>query len=180
MIQSLPDEFTSTCSADQRIEAESWWTNLPDASRSDIYVLLDTRSESRAFVFAPDEDGRHEWRTLPMVNDSVEVEDCDDDDDDAWITELLHYRLDHEDFVMATDMKVRTFHICSRHLDANRVIEAGKLTCDFRCTAREENCPIERFAANIDRAVLLRHNRASQETAPLRTLWLAIDKSPQA
>lgn len=169
MDQLLPDAFTNACTDEQRSDAESWWSALPEATQSDIYVLLDMRNDSRAYVFSPDDEGLHEWREMPFVDDELDSELRDDEDDD-WITELLHYRLDHEDFVMASDMKVRTFHICSQHPAANEVLRRGVLTCDFRCPAREEDCPIQAFAKTIGTALLIAGNRTTHLTR-----WLCIE-----
>jgi len=158
MNTALPREFTDSCSEAQRIEAEAWWSDLETTSQSDIYVLLDTRNESRAFVLATDEKGERGWHTLPIVDDSLPDERDTDEDDESWITELLHYRLDHEDFVMASDLKVRTFHICSQHAAAQEVIAAGELTNDFRCSDCNPSCPILQFASKLKHGILLKHN----------------------
>ncbi len=124
MDHMLPEAFTNACTPEQLTDAQTWWSALPEATRSDIYVLLDMRNDSCAHVYSPDKEGAHQWHSLPLVDDQSSFDSCDDDDEN-WITELLHYRLDHEDFVMASDMKVRTFHICSQHPAASEVWPGG-------------------------------------------------------
>ena len=165
MKSTLPAEFLDACTAEQRADADLWWAELEPASQSEIYVLLDTRNDSRAFVFAADETGERSWHTLPIMYDEVPKDR--DDDDDSWITELVHYRLDHEDFVMASDLKVRTFHICSQHSSAHAVIATGEISADFRCSVCDPNCPMLPFASTLQRGKLLTRN---QETD--FTVWL--------
>ena len=129
MDSPLPPEFLDACSDDQRNDAGSWWASLEPASQTEIYVLLDTRNENRAFVFAADDAGERNWHTLPILDDALPDER--DDDDESWITELLHYRLDHEDFVMASDMKARTFHICHGTLLSVRCLQSERFLVIF-------------------------------------------------
>lgn len=165
MKSSLPSEFLDACTPEQRKEADSWWANLASASKSEIYVLLDTRNDSRAFVFAADDEGERNWHILPISNDALPSDL--DEDNDSWITELVHYRLDHEDFVMASDMKVRTFHICSQHASVRTVIASGEISSDFRCSICDPNCPMLRIASSMQRGKLLAHNRKTNFT-----VWL--------
>ena len=156
MDSPLPPEFLDACSDDQRNDAGSWWASLEPASQTEIYVLLDTRNENRAFVFAADDAGERNWHTLPILDDALPDER--DDDDESWITELLHYRLDHEDFVMASDMKARTFHICSRHVAVREVLAKREISCDFCCSISDPNCPMLPIASMMGHGILLAHN----------------------
>ncbi|MEL6107900.1 MAG: hypothetical protein AAFU85_17890 [Planctomycetota bacterium] len=119
-------------------------------------MLLDTRNENRAFVFAADDAGERTWHTLPVLHDALPEERIDEEE--SWITELVHYRLDHEDFVMASDMKVRTFHICSRHAAVRDVLARGEISEDFRCSIADPDCPMLPIASVMRHGVLLAHH----------------------
>ncbi len=168
MDSPLPPEFLDGCSDDQRADADSWWDSLEPESQSEIYVLLDTRNENCAYVFAKDDEGQRNWHTLPILHDVLPDET--EDDDESWITELLHYRLDHEDFVMASDMKVRTFHICSRHAAVREVLAKREVFCDFRCSISAPNCPMLPIASTMRHGILLAHNPKTHYS-----IWLCRD-----
>ena len=164
MNDTLPTQFLDKCSEDEKAEAETWWANLSHQSQSEVAVLLDTRNESCAFVFASDHNGEQTWHTLP-IDDELVPEDPHDDDE--WITDLVHYQLNHEEFVITASFVIHTFHICTQHPAAHKVLAEGKVSCDFECPVNDKACPIRNFASKIRHATLL-----SKDPKSDRTTWI--------
>ena len=168
MDDALPPELTAKFTPEQLAEANEWWGNLSSSSKTEIVVLLDTRKNGQGYVYSVDAVGHRTWQSIPIANESLPFPEHDDEK--FWVDELIHYRLDHEDFVMASDMKeckVRTFGICSLHDSAKTVIADREISRPFGCSNNDLNCPIQAFASKFRYGIMLDHDPVSG-----RSLWL--------
>lgn len=168
MNDPLPDELIEKFTPSQLTDANAWWTALSANSKTEIIILLDSRMDGQAYVYSVDEDGHRKWQSVPIENDPIP--EHDHDDEEFWVEELIHYRLDHEEFVMASDMKectIRTFGVCSQHDSAKKVISDRKLSKSFSCSNNDGNCPIKEFTKSFNNGVMLDHDPNTG-----RSVWL--------
>ena len=159
MDNPLPPELIAKFTPAQLVDAETWWKALSPSSKTEIIVLLDTRKDGLGYVYSVDEEGQRIWQTIPIAHETLPTHEVDDDK--FWVDELIHYRLDHEDFIMASDMKectVRSFGVCSQHDSAKNVISNGKIDRTFSCSNNDQNCPIQLFGRKFQYGVMLDHN----------------------
>ena len=159
MDDSLPPELIAKFTPAQLADAKAWWKALSISSRTEIIVLLDTRKNGRGYVYSVDDDGQRIWKSIPIEHETLPVHEHDDDK--FWVDELIHYRLDHEDFVMASDMKecnLRSFGICSQHISAQQVIANAEIDGTFSCSNNDRHCPIKLFGFKFQHGVMLHHN----------------------
>lgn len=168
MDDPLPSELVSKFSPGQLAEAKSWWQALSPSSQTEIIVLLDSRTDGRGYVYSVDESGKRQWQSIPIEKEPQ----CEHehDDEEFWVNELIHYRLDHEEFVMTSDLEncsLRVFGVCSNHVSAQEAIAERKICKKFRCSNNDANCPIKKFVNQFDYGVMLDHNPESDQS-----LWL--------
>ena len=168
MDDPLPPELIAKFTPAQLTDAEAWWKALSTSTKTEIIVLLDTRKDGLGYVYSVNDDGQRIWQSIPIEHETLPTHEYDDDE--FWVDELIHYRLDHEDFVMASDMKecsVRSFGICSQHDSAKNVIANREINRTFRCSNSDENCPIQLFGSKFRYGVMLELN---PETG--HSIWL--------
>ena len=159
MDDPLPPELIAKFTPAQMASAEAWWKTLSPSSKTEIIVLLDTRKDGLGYVYSVNDDGQRVWQSIPIGHETLPAHELDDNN--FWVDELIHYRLDHDDFVMASDMKectLRSFGICSQHESAKNVIANGEMDGTFSCSNNDQNCPIQLFFSKFQRAVMLDHN----------------------
>ena len=152
---ALPDSFLKKCTATERSEVELWWQSLSGETRSDLYVLMDRRNDSRAFIYADDGTGDRDWRVLPIIDEGLLPEDAGPDQPDVQL-EYFHHLLNHDDFVITPEMVVRSFRICVAHPEARCVVTTGALDCRFKCPIGDVACPIRKISSQIATATLLK------------------------
>ena len=168
MDDPLPPELKAKFTSSQLAEANAWWTALSSTSKTEIIVLFDARKDGRGYVYSVDENGQRTWQNIPIENRPLPLHDHDDEK--FWVDELIHYRLDHDDFVMASDLKeckLRAFGVCSQHDSAKNVLADKEITRPFFCSNKDLNCPIQKFSSKFQFGVMLDHD---SDTG--RSLWL--------
>jgi hypothetical protein len=148
MPSPLPLDFLEKCTAAERHQVLQWWESLSGESQGDVRVLLDRRQESIAYVYAKSESGELSWHTIPFIDDELPIDD-DAENENEWQLDYFQHLLDHPELVIANDVVVRTFHICTQHLSAINVVKTCSIDHLFQCSDGNVNCPIARFAATI-------------------------------
>lgn len=167
--QALPDSFLQKCTATERTEVEAWWQSLSGETRADLYILMDRRNHSRAFVYADDGTGHRDWHLLPIIDEGLLPDDAEQDQPDVQL-EYFHHLLSHDDFVITPEMMVRSFRICVAHPEARHILATRALDCRFTSPVRDAACPILRISSQIATATLLKVNCTTRFTTWL--CWL--------
>jgi hypothetical protein len=140
-VHALPQQYLDKCTDQEREDVESWWQGLSDHTQSDVCVLLDQRQDSIAYVYCQGEEGEPKWLTLPIGPDDLPFDDPQDDIRE-WQLEYFQHLLAHPELVLAPEVIVRTFHICTDHPAARKVARDGEVSRDFHCPLESETCPI--------------------------------------
>lgn len=129
-------EAIARAAAAQREDVEAWWRSLDTSARAAVRLLCDTRQDDLGLV--GDEAG---WRELPIEIRGRFVDPEDAVDASRWRREFIEYINAHPE--KGFFLRERTFHICSAHADARRVLADGVIPADFVCPRRDAACPFE-------------------------------------
>lgn len=109
MDDSLRQLHQGVCPSDQPA-VNDWWSNLTDAARAELSVLLDPRADSCSFVMERDEHGLIQWQPVPVtVNSALLVEAAEPDAD--WSADYFEYQLTHPEVFPVVMYEFRPFTI---------------------------------------------------------------------
>ena len=138
-ISPLPLHVVQGLSATELNLVNHWWIQLAEAERTELAAQWDAKKDSCAS--APSTEGSNggtKSRISIQVCGNFVDEELQETEDE-FPNDFYEYLVNHEIFLV--DLQ-RTFHICTRHPEAQRAIRRGRIPAGFSCPFRSQECPM--------------------------------------
>jgi hypothetical protein len=139
-ISSLPLHVVQGLSTTELNLVNHWWAHLAEAERTELAAQWDTRKDSCATAPSA-EDNKGE--TKPRISIQVCGNFIDEElreTEEEFPNDFYEYLVNHEIFLV--DLQ-RSFHICTRHPEAQGAICRGRIPVGFNCPFKSKDCPMQ-------------------------------------
>lgn len=130
-IRRAPDDLRHGLSSAEERHLDAWWKGLSADDRRSLLAPCDRRAPQQA------------RRRLHVVGSFGDADV--DAEERAFPIDLYEYLVNHE--IYLSDDPGPTYHICTRHPAAARVVRAGLVPATFSCPLRRQECPMRRVLA---------------------------------